>query len=98
MYKLALLVSRDSEALFYEMLSRQSQIPLKEFCRKIPRKMLYKYLSQLKLLQETTGIGIFERSASICSITGLPNIIIERKCEICIEKILDGSALVKFSS
>jgi hypothetical protein len=98
MYTLALMVSRDSESLFYELLSKQSSVPLKELCKKIPRKMLYKYLTQLKLLQDTTGIEIFKRSASICSITGLPNIVIERRCEICVENIVDGPVLVKFGS
>jgi len=94
MKEISLFTNRTSEMLFFTLLARNAQIPLKELCRKIPRKMLYKYLSQLQSIQQAAGISIVSRSASICNITGLPNIVIERKGKISVQQIDEGSALV----
>jgi hypothetical protein len=88
------MTARESETLFYDLLARNSHLPVKELCRKIPRKMVYKYLSRLKGLQDATGIEIFTRAASICQVTGLPNIVIERKCQIEITQMRESMAVV----
>ncbi len=82
MEQIVILTDRDSEKLFYELLATNRNIAVKKLCRKIPRKMLYKYLKQLDQIQQATGTTIFERKASLCPVTRLPNIIIEVKCII----------------
>jgi hypothetical protein len=94
MREIAILTARETETLFYDLLAKNGRLPVKEMCRKIPRKMVYKYLNNLSNLQETMAMQIFQRQASICQITGLPNIIIERKCQINIMQINEKTALV----
>jgi hypothetical protein len=98
MNQISLFTNRESEVLFFTMLAKNVEVPLKELCRKIPRKMLYKYLSQLYQIQTASGMSIIGRNASFCKMTGLPNIIIERKSEIKIEQIADGTALIRLGS
>ncbi|MBN1544884.1 hypothetical protein JW898_05490 [Candidatus Woesearchaeota archaeon] len=96
MKEIAIIVKRGSEEAFYTLLAGNSQVPLKHLCRKVPRKMLYKYLSNLKLIQDTTGIEIFQKRAVICPVTGFPNIVIERKCSIKVGQAGEGTSLVLF--
>jgi hypothetical protein len=94
MKDIALITSRDSEKLFFALMAKNSQVPVKQLCRKISRKMLYKYLKQLQQVQEATGRDIFTRRASICPVTGLPNIVLELNCRVSLEDLPDGAALI----
>jgi hypothetical protein len=94
MREIAILTARETETRFYDILAKNGMLPVKELCKKIPRKMVYKYLENLRRLQETTTLQIFQKRASICQITGLPNIIIERKCQINISQINEKTSLV----
>jgi hypothetical protein len=97
MKEISLFTNRTSEMLFFTLLERNAQIPIKELCRKIPRKMLYRYIKQLSQIQEAAGIQLFTKQASICNITGLPNIVIERIGKISVQQIDESSALVVLS-
>jgi len=94
MKEIAIMTARETETRFYDLLARNSQLPMKELCRKIPRKMVYKYLKQLKKIQDASGIEMFARAASICQITGLPNIVIERRCVINVVQLPENAALI----
>ncbi|NQU78804.1 hypothetical protein HQ545_03455 [Candidatus Woesearchaeota archaeon] len=96
MDSLSLLATNNSEKRFFELLAGNSQLPVKQFCRKISRKTAYKYIKRLENIQQVTGMKIFERSAIICPITSLPNIIIRQKCQIQL-RTSENATIITFS-
>jgi hypothetical protein len=98
MKEIILFISNGSERTFYELLSNNSEIPLKHLCRKVPRKMIYKYLRMLESLQSESGVEIYRRKPVICSITGLPGISIERRCSISLKQVSESETILRMFS
>jgi hypothetical protein len=48
MKEITIMTARETETPFYNLLSRNSHLQMKELCKKIPRKRVYKYISKLK--------------------------------------------------
>ncbi|MFC1741885.1 hypothetical protein ACFL3V_05095 [Nanoarchaeota archaeon] len=92
--QLAILTDRASETAFFNLLARNCEVTVKELSQKIPRKMLYKYLSNLNNIQAHSGMTIFKKTAIINRITGQPNIAISTLCRIELKTISKQSALV----
>jgi hypothetical protein len=61
-----------SEKKFFEMIKNDSKVNLKDLCRKICRNQVFKILKRFELLQKHLNTIIFERTAEMCIITGLP--------------------------
>lgn len=88
--------TNESEIRFYELLRNNALISVKDICRKVPRKMAYKYMKDLLEMQERLGSQIIEKKAGICSRTSMPIVVLERKMEVELEE-LPNSTLVFFS-
>jgi hypothetical protein len=88
---LVLRATTESEKTFYELLRCNAVISIKDICRKVPRKMAYKYLKDLLAIQERMGNAIVEKKAGICQKTSMPIILLERKTGIEIDNTPHGT-------
>lgn len=88
---LVLRTTLETETMFYELLRSNPEISLKDMCRKVPKKMAYKYLKSLLEMQEKLGKVIIEKRAGTCKRTGMPVMILEKKIGIFLESLNDGA-------
>jgi hypothetical protein len=84
MDRLLMQINAKSEQLFFEMLSQNSNIALRDICRKIARVQVYRIIQKIESVQRNAGFDIIERKFDTSAITSLPvvNLQVNKQIEV----------------